>query len=104
MLSEKERAMLGEQEAQEAFTARGELLPCPCCGKQPRHFGGASIAYVHCDGCGLEICRMDADGDDVISRICSVSPKHEAVLAWNTRPQLLTQTQMALLERLEEEK
>lgn len=44
MLSEKERALLGDREAQEAFTARGELLPCPCCGKQPRHFGGASIA------------------------------------------------------------
>lgn len=32
MLSEKERALLGDREAQEAITARGELLPCWRCG------------------------------------------------------------------------
>lgn len=101
MLDEKTRALLGDREAQEAITERGELLPCPCCGKHPSYFGGASIAYVHCYGCGLEIYRMDADGDDVISRICAVSPKHEAILAWNHRATLLTPTQMAMLERLE---
>ena len=28
MLDEKTRALLGDREAQEAITARGELLPC----------------------------------------------------------------------------
>ena len=35
MMDEKTRALLGDREAQEAITARGELLPCPHCGGRP---------------------------------------------------------------------
>lgn len=30
-MTEIDRALLGDREAQEAITARGELLPCPGC-------------------------------------------------------------------------
>lgn len=97
MLDEKTRALLGDREAQEAITARGELLPCPCCGAQPTQFGGPSISYVHCDKCGMEAYRMVSDGEDVVEKICAHSPEREARLVWNTRAPVLTPTQIALL-------
>lgn len=36
MLDEKVRAMLGDKAAQDRFTERRELLPCPCCGGEPK--------------------------------------------------------------------
>lgn len=36
MLDEKVRAMLGDKAAQDRFTKRQELLPCPCCGEEPK--------------------------------------------------------------------
>jgi uncharacterized protein (DUF983 family) len=98
IMDDKTLAFLGDREAAERLTAAGVLLECPLCGSQPILFGGTNIAYVKCDKCGLEIYRMDKDGDDIISKICSVSPKHEAVLAWNTRTPVLTPAQLALLK------
>ena len=92
-------ALLGDHEAAKQLTERYELLPCPFCGGQAKCFGGPSIACVHCKACGLEICRMDADGEDIISQICAVAPKYEACLAWNTRAPILSAEEM---ERLEE--
>lgn len=94
-------AMLGNKEAAQRLTDAGVLLACPCCGGKPRCFGSTSIAYVRCNGCGLEICRMDADGEDIISRICSVWPKYDARLAWNTRAPVLSAEGMELLEGME---
>ena len=99
MLDDIKRALLGDKEAAKRLTERYELLPCPCCGGQARCFGGPSIAYVRCKSCGLEICRMDADGEDIISQICAVAPKYEARLAWNTRAPILSAEEM--LERME---
>ena len=94
-------AILGDKEAAKRLTERYELLPCPCCGGQARCFGGTSIAYVRCKVCGLEICRMDADGEDIISQICAVEPKYEARLAWNTSAQSLRKSEMEVLEGME---
>lgn len=90
MLSEKDRALLGDREAQEAITARGELLPCPFCGGAAvkRGFTTRGAKWVSCADC---IC----DGET------GMTPK-EAVRNWNHRQTLLTPTQMAVLEKLEE--
>ena len=93
-------AMLGNKEAAKRLTERYELPPCPCCGGQARCFGGTSIAYVRCKVCGLEICRMDADGEDIISQICAVEPKYEARLAWNTRAPILSESELKKLEEI----
>ena len=96
MLGEKTLALLGDREAQEAFTARGELLPCPKCGGEVAEYGpedwkptwydpdsgGDPVNYV-CE-CGLTFCIGSYD-------------YHETMKEWNTRPPLLTPTQMALL-------
>ena len=78
MLSEKERAILGDREAQEAITARGELLPCPFCGREPI----IEDSLVFCGACGLGYEELD----------CGIS-----LQAWNHRQPLLTPTQMAVL-------
>ena len=97
MLDDKTRAFLGDSAAQERLTVAGVLLPCPCCGAQPKQFGGASISYVHCDKCGLEVCRMDSDGEDIVEKIFAYSPKYEAHLAWNRRAAILTLEQLDAL-------
>ena len=89
-------AMLGNKEAAKRLTDAGVLLGCPFCGGQAKCFGGPSIAYVRCKSCGLEICRMDADGEDIISQICAVAPKYEARLAWNTRAPILSAEEMEM--------
>lgn len=101
MFDDKTCALLGDSAAQERLTVAGVLLPCPCCGAQPKQFGGASISYVHCDKCGLEVCRMDSDGEDIVEEICAYSPKYEARLAWNRRAAVLTLEQLDALERVE---
>lgn len=97
-MDDRTLALLGDRAAQERITERGELLPCPCCGAQPEQFGGSSISYVHCDKCGLDIYRMDSDGEDIVSKICACSPRYEVRLAWNTRAPILTPEQIKRLE------
>lgn len=114
MLSEKERALLGDREAQEAFTARGELLPCPMCNSDEISIQGngynvydpVTLGYVDsvddefiyaaCENCGLiteAIYLEDEEFEDAVKKIKE---------KWNHRPPLLTPTQMAVLDRLEE--
>lgn len=89
MLDELTRALLGDREAQEAITERGELLPCPFCGGTAvkRGFATRGAKWVSCADC---IC----DGETGMTQ-------KEATKNWNTRPPLLTPTQMAVLDRLE---
>ena len=47
MLSEKERAMLGDREAQERVTARGELLPCPFCFGSSGALNGTILKFAN---------------------------------------------------------
>lgn len=87
MMDEKTRALLGDREAQEAITARGELLPCPHCGGRPvivigtlRNAGKYSVT------CGM--C-FSATGWNTLEA--------DAIKIWNHRAPLLTPTQMAML-------
>ena len=88
MLSEKERALLGDREAQEAFTARGELLPCPWCGKTPTeddlYYGWGKYRFFHdCKKAG----PMRVEG----------KTRFDVCLAWNTRAPILSSERMELL-------
>lgn len=84
-MTDFERAMLGDRSAQERITERGELLPCPFCGKCPEEKAivGAGLFYLECN-CGKETP-------------CYESSK-EAIKAWNTRAPLLTPEQIERLE------
>lgn len=89
MITDKERAMLGDREAQEAITERGELLPCWRCGGQAKvetlPTGGKPIYAVSCKehNCGAYGCAHQT--------------KEAAIGYWNTRAPVLTPVQMALL-------
>lgn len=83
MLDEKTRALLGDREAQEAITARGELLPCPHCGNKDIILSNWGMFRCWCPDC-------HAKGEDCLAPI-------DAAKHWNHRPLLLTPTQMAVL-------
>lgn len=94
MLDEKTRAFLGDREAQERLTAAGVLLPC-FCGRNPNLSTTALssapgvYATLQCD-CGI---MMNVYGELRTETVLKLIRK------WNTRPPLLTPTQMAVLER-----
>ena len=112
MLDEKTRAMLGDIDAQEAITARGELLPCPRCGNPGSFKTTASSErgvmrgfsfHIACRECGTKTktyevnLMLSEDGGFITS-------KDERVLAvaeWNTRAPILTAEQIAAAERME---
>lgn len=85
------RALLGDREAQEAFTARGELLPCWRCG------GQAEIEELHTGGKPIyaAVCKNHYCG----AYGCAYATESEAAGYWNTRAPMLTPAQMAMLER-----
>lgn len=92
MLDEKTRALLGDREAQEAITARWELLPC-FCGRNPNLSTTALssapgvYATLQCD-CGI---IMNVYGEVTTETVLKLIRK------WNTRAPLLTPEQMAML-------
>ena len=93
MLSEIERALLGDREAQEAFTARGELLPCWRCGGKAEvetlNTGGKPIYAVVCERhyCGAYGAALHT--------------KQKAIEEWNTRAPILSEEEMEILEGME---
>lgn len=71
-------AMLGDKEAQERMTERGELLPCPMCGETGvlRSINSNKTFFACCPACGL---------------MTRAYKGHEkASLAWDTRAPILT--------------
>lgn len=82
------RAMLGDKKAQEEITARGELLPCPHCGKEASIIKDTVIiGDLYGVRCGDENCcayDKTAEYSDLIV----------AIADWNTRPQILTYEEM----------
>lgn len=72
-------ALLGDHEAAERLTERGELLPCPFCGGEVEEQDN----WIFCINCGVGYEEFD--------------PK-ESRKAWNTRAAVLTPTQVALLQ------
>ena len=70
------RALLGDKEAQEEFTKREKLLPCPYCDR-----GGAKLTINrNLYQCYCPECLSKSDGS--ISR-------ERAIEKWNTRPPLV---------------
>ena len=89
MMDEVRLALLGDKAAQEAITARGELLPCPRCGKAGvlHSIDNCKTIYAACPSCGL------------MTR--AYKGHKEARLAWNTRAPILSKSEMEMLEGLE---
>lgn len=86
MLDDITLALLGDHDAAQRVTERGELLPCPCGGQAERKGPPSNFAYrVSCVK-----CRMNTGG-------CKT--KEEADKKWNTRAPVLTPVQLAVLER-----
>ena len=84
-------ALLGDREAQEAITAMGVILDCPCCGGKADCWEdtGNRKGFVQCVDCELTI---------------QSTSKEAAIAEWNHRAPLLTPAQMAALDMPEEEK
>lgn len=99
MLDEKTRALLGDREAQEAFTARGELLGCPCCGsevyvgEESDYEGHQEWISIYCIKCGLEM-----NGEKTPYGIDKEEVK-KLIVKWNHRAPLLTPEQMEALKQ-----
>lgn len=77
-MDDKILALLGDRSAQERITERGELLPCPMCGKVGvlHSIDGCQTIYAACPSCGL------------MTRAYKGHKK--ARLAWNTRAPILS--------------
>lgn len=123
-MTDIQKAMLGDREAQERVTERGELLPCPFCGNdsvvhvveaQPRYAeykkevpNGARIVRCMCYPSGKKYYEYRAKeyiAQCVDSSCCGRGKKRhktmdEAVRAYNTRPALLTPEQIKRLEEV----
>ena len=89
VLSDIQRAMLGDHDAAERLTEQGVLLPCPFCG------GEAMVEYdtinpfeyaVFCGDCGVMTTTSEEE--------------KMAVKIWNTRAAVLTPEQIERLEEL----
>lgn len=78
-------ALLGDREAQERVTERGELLPCPICGEtKVKNCHAFGDIWFQCDKCG---CGCGFHSSEKWAR-----------KDWNTRAPLLTPTQLAMLK------
>lgn len=78
------RALLGDKKAQEELTEKGELLPCPFCRNEKNIISNWGLWRVWCP-----VCKGKAD--DTLKW-------KDAIKAWNTRPQILTNEEMERLE------
>lgn len=85
MLTDIQRAMLGDHEAAVRLTDAGVLLPCPMCGKVGvlHSIDGCQTIYAACPSCGL------------MTRAYKGHMK--ARLAWNTRAPILSAEEMEML-------
>ena len=96
-MDDKTLALLGDRAAQERFTERGELLPCPKCFKYVKVYGPEDWKPTFCD--------PDSGGDPV-NYVCECGltfcigryDYYETMKAWNTRVPLITPEQIKRLE------
>lgn len=84
-MTEKElirRALMGDKQAQEECTAKGIVLPCPCCGREPyteTFFDRKGwYAVVGCADCPIAIVTITCDSEE--------KAQQKALKDWNTRP------------------
>lgn len=86
----KQRAMLGDKEAQRQITERGELLPCPWCNRLPDveyDTMGPFMWTAICPRCGVYQSCTDEEW--------------QARLDWNSRAPILSAEEMEMLEGME---
>ena len=99
-------ALLGDHDAAQRVTERGELLPCPFCQSAPDTRIKAKAECVEmvvvCFKCGVRKTENVEIFDAEFGKLNS--GMKAAIAAWNTRAPALTPTQMAVLNRLEEMK
>lgn len=95
-------ALLGDHDAAQRVTERGELLPCQCGGKpqivcfEKRGIPSGDMGYlasVKCPDCWAELRRWS---------LKKKWAKESAIKGWNTRAPILTETQLALLKIAQE--
>lgn len=84
-MEEKElirKALLGDKQAQEECTAKGIVLPCPCCGQEPyteTFFDRKGwYAVVGCADCPIAIVTITCDSEE--------KAQQKALKDWNARP------------------
>lgn len=104
-MTDIQKAMLGDKEAAERLTERGEMVLCPLCNGKPRHY-----AYTYNEFGAYGTKESERKWNSIGCPKCKISqPKRtyftlkDALIEWNTRPQLLTKEQIEALERMEEE-
>lgn len=98
MLDDKTLAMLGDRAAQDRFTERGELLPCPCCRgtakiKTQKVEYGLSGTIIRCNGCGLYLYSPDKKAKLITGAVRNVPIENHTMIGikkWNTRSHILT--------------
>lgn len=72
MTNLERRALLGDKKAQAECTAKGILLPCPCCG------GTAELKQI--SGRWAVCCKNNCVGTRIFN------DQARPIAAWNTRP------------------
>lgn len=102
-MTDIQKAMLGDKDAAERLTEKGDLLPCPFCGENPvtrvRVKAQCFEMSVVCFKCGtsrtvqVDICDTEFDKLQTGMMIAKKS--------WNTRAPILTPEQMKRLEEME---
>ena len=96
------RAMLGDREAAKRLTDAGVLVPCPFCGGSPDVVAydprllRPSRNHVYSVSCNE--CEMMFGWD--IDYGGRYDTEYEAMLAWNTRAPILSESEMEMLEGL----
>lgn len=99
-MDEIKKAMLGDKEAQNAVTDRGELLPCPICGGEVV-ISTRKIVYEFKDGDSIENAETYVFCPKCRTKTESALTKNKLIEFWNTRPQILTAEEMERLDGLE---
>lgn len=113
VLTDTQRALLGDRSAQERITERGELLPCPFCGgnaELKRTSGGYSQNpvtimerwEVRCKNrctASNSFCSKIYQNDAGILCVEKDGAKY-ARIAWNTRAPILPPEKIKRLEEL----
>ena len=103
MLTDIQRAMLGDHEAAKRLTEQGALLPCAHCGNdddyrivmsfkkdKKKRFGEYyDICTIYCECC-TETVRQAGPGKDAAAK--------NASLMWNTRAPILSAEEIERLE------
>jgi hypothetical protein len=110
-MDDKTLAMLGDRDAQERITERGELLPCPKCkGEELTITGNGyniydpdtlgyvdsvpdTYIYIVCEDCGIVSSSVDVNDDEEYA----ITEKR-LIAEWNTRVPLITPEQIKRLE------